>query len=165
MKRYSVFVLALIGLISLLGFSPIAAQGNGVLPVTSNVLAGDNNGGASDSGIAPANVVTLGGTPPSCAVGGSAGTGGACSVSGRDGTHSLSLTIGASGVSAGVGGTITFSTTRGHNTYCSWAPTSANAASSSGYFYLSGGSPTTYTINLASATVPAGTYTWNLTCP
>ena len=112
------------------------------------------------------NCVTLGGTPTVVA-GSGAGTSPTVAVGGgQDVSFIVTLTTGTSPAS-GVLFTVTYSTNRGHNSFCTYSPgTSATAAlTGSQTIYLQGSSSTSFTANVGAALTASTAYSWQFVCP
>ena len=102
------------------------------------------------------------------AFGPGAGTSPTCiSVNGVDGTHQVQINTGTLPTPTNILYTLTFTATRGHNTYCSFSPADSNSTtfSATAQAYVSGGSATSYYI-FANGTAPATSQlTYNVNCP
>lgn len=139
-----------------------AAYANCTALSTSSGVQGCNN-----------SISTLGGTlsNTNIAAGAGAGTSPTVSVSGLDGTFNIVVTTGTLPAVSSVIATVTFTTGRGHNSYCTFSPASNNVVTlaSSGLVSISqagSGNTTSMTLNVGStALTPASTYSWNVNCP
>lgn len=110
---------------------------------------------------------TLGGSVSSsnCAAGSPAGTGASCSMTGTDGNHLLTVNTGT-GPTTGTLVTVTFTTSRGHNTYCTMTPAASVSAIDTSKYINVGGSATSYSISFpVTAISDSVSYSWNVFCP
>lgn len=138
----------------------ITSGGGGVLTFqdgTTQSTAASSSGSYSLGGSLSSSNVTLGT---------GAGTGATLvAVNGLDGTHSVKLTTGSSPAAFGIVWTLTFTTSRGHDTFPVVGPSNVitstqqavvpTTASATSYIVTAGSTP------LAASTV----YQWNVSCP
>lgn len=114
--------------------------------------------------------ITLGGTlnNANCVVGAGAGTSGSCILVGTDANHQVSVSTGTSPTASAIVATVTFTTSRGHLTYCTISPQANGAAYSAidQIVRVTSGSATSYVLfgGVTPLATPA-VYLFNVVCP
>ena len=157
----------------------------GILGITSNSGSGSwtHTGPFVVTGnVTAPNLMTLGGTISAAngvaGTGAGSGTGGgiAAGTAGTDGSHQLVVFTGTLPTASGIIATVTFTTPRGHNSYCNLSPANSNAALlgtvtvgppvTSNQIFFSLNTDTRYVLTAGSVALAGSTtYAWNITCP
>ncbi len=153
--------------------TPVAVTNGGTGTASPGLIAGSNvtitGAWPNQTVSAASSVYNLGGTITSAniSLGPGAGTGASVALAqGLDGSHIVEVTTGTSPTSSSHVYDLTFSTSRGHSTYCVVQENASAASSPSQLAYAAGGSSTSYTMESGSTALQAShTYLWSISCP